>query len=200
MKPSVIAFGPVEVIHDAVVHSLLTEHFGLATVVDLDSARGRFFHELGELGLTIDQERGEQMARSLGIEFIDAAHSAKMIQVLGVKPSPEKDAAPATAQHFTSGVVDPLTLTATDRRPVVSPAAIEQRAVQRDLRDGERSMARTVAAFNALTGGSLSERDGWIFMVALKAAHATAGGHQLDDYTDGAAYFALAGECAERAA
>ena len=120
-----------------------------------------------------------------------------------------KDAEPNAVLHFTSGETE--FLTDPERRWAILPspaetilrnaaAAIEQRAAQRDLQDGERSMARTVAAFNALTGGSLSERDGWLFMAVLKAARATAGAHQLDDYTDGAAYFALAGECAERAA
>jgi hypothetical protein len=72
---------------------------------------------------------------------------------------------------------------------------IEARAAQRDQAQGERSMARTVAAFNALTGHQLSERDGWMFMVALKAARAccTPTG-QPDDYEDLAAYGALAGE------
>ena len=73
---------------------------------------------------------------------------------------------------------------------------ISQRAATRDL-PAERSMVRTVSAFNALTGHHLTERDGWLFMVALKAARATAGNHNADDYVDGAAYFALAGECAE---
>ena len=74
---------------------------------------------------------------------------------------------------------------------------ISDRAATRDL-PAERSMARTVAAFNALTGHALTERDGWLFMVALKAARATAGSHNPDDYTDGAAYFALAGESAQK--
>lgn len=77
--------------------------------------------------------------------------------------------------------------------------AIEDRAAARDVQ-AERSMARTVAAFNALTGHSVNERDGWLFMAVLKAARATAGAHNGDDYTDGAAYFALAGECAAKAA
>lgn len=76
-------------------------------------------------------------------------------------------------------------------------ATVAQRGTERDQADGERSMRRTVLAFNALTGRDLSEVEGWLFMVALKAARATAGGHKLDDYLDGAAYFALAGECAE---
>lgn len=72
---------------------------------------------------------------------------------------------------------------------------IEDRASQRDQDGGERSMARCVAAFNALTGHQLSERDGWLFMVQLKAARATTTATGLaDDYQDGAAYFALAGE------
>lgn len=79
---------------------------------------------------------------------------------------------------------------------------IGDRAASRDQPDGERSMARTVAAFNALTGHQLTERDGWLFMVTLKAARAaTIGGrHNADDYVDGAAYMALAGESAEREA
>lgn len=75
-------------------------------------------------------------------------------------------------------------------------ATIGNRAAERDTPQ-ERSMRRTVEAFNALTGHKLTERDGWLFMVVLKAARATAGRHKLDDYLDGAAYMALAGECAE---
>jgi len=53
-----------------------------------------------------------------------------------------------------------------------------------------------------MTGHRLSEHDGWLFMVALKAARAaTPGGrHNADDYVDMRAYAALTGECAERAA
>lgn len=72
---------------------------------------------------------------------------------------------------------------------------IEDRATMRDQPQGERSMARTVGAFNALTGHDLSERDGWLFMVALKAARACATSTGVaDDYEDLAAYAALAGE------
>lgn len=77
---------------------------------------------------------------------------------------------------------------------------IGDRAASRDLPDGERSMARTVAAFNAFTGRQLSERDGWLFMCCLKAAwEATPGGrHNPDDCVDLSAYAALMGECAGR--
>jgi hypothetical protein len=63
------------------------------------------------------------------------------------------------------------------------------------LRDSgkERSMARTVAAFNAVTGQSLTETQGWIFMAVLKLAR-EGSGHDPDNFVDGAAYMALAGE------
>ena len=74
---------------------------------------------------------------------------------------------------------------------------ISARGKERDQPTGERSMLRTVEAFNALTGASLTEREGWLFMVILKAARSCQGRHNLDDYVDGAAYFMLAGECAD---
>ena len=73
------------------------------------------------------------------------------------------------------------------------------RAAARDQPGGERSMRRTVDAFNALTGNKLSERDGWMFMVALKMARAcTTPTGLADDYEDLAAYAGLAGECASQ--
>lgn len=72
---------------------------------------------------------------------------------------------------------------------------IEQRAKERDL-PCERSMERTVEAFNALTGHDLTETEGWLFMALLKIARATAGSFQQDDLKDCAAYAALALESA----
>lgn len=58
-------------------------------------------------------------------------------------------------------------------------------------------MARAVAAFNGLTGHELTEEQGWAFMAVLKLARAQNGrAVNRDDYVDGAAYIALAGECA----
>lgn len=70
-----------------------------------------------------------------------------------------------------------------------------QRAHERDRPNGERSMARTVAAFNALTGHRLTEVEGWRFMELLKIAR----GDGADEFVDGCAYAALAGEAAARA-
>lgn len=74
---------------------------------------------------------------------------------------------------------------------------IVNRAVERDKEGGERSMDACVKAFNALTGHTLTEEQGNIFMVVLKAARSQGGAFKLDDYVDGASYFALAGEAAK---
>lgn len=67
-----------------------------------------------------------------------------------------------------------------------------QRGKTRDT-GRERSMARTVRAFNALTGQDMTETQGWIFMAVLKLAREQSG-HDPDNFVDGAAYMALAGE------
>ena len=60
-------------------------------------------------------------------------------------------------------------------------------------------MARAVAAFNGLVGGDtrLTEVEGWLFMVCLKMARATAGKVNPDDFVDGSGYMGLAGEAAQ---
>ena len=73
-------------------------------------------------------------------------------------------------------------------------ATIDLRAAQRDM-PSERSMKRTVEAFNALVGQTLTETQGWLFMVLLKLSRAQAGSFHLDDWLDAAAYTALALEC-----
>ena len=70
---------------------------------------------------------------------------------------------------------------------------LQARAAFRD-NFAERSMERTVATFNALTGRGLQEIDGWVFMCCLKLARSQNGVPKLDDFVDLAAYAALAGE------
>lgn len=72
---------------------------------------------------------------------------------------------------------------------------IELRGKQRDSDAGERSMARTVAAFNAVYGASLTETQGWHFMELLKMARSSQGAYVADDFDDKVAYAALAAEC-----
>lgn len=78
--------------------------------------------------------------------------------------------------------------------------ALEDRAASRDCREsGERSMEKTVKLFNELTGCSLSEEQGWMFMVMLKIVRSAQGEFRADDYTDLSAYGALMGEAANKA-
>lgn len=83
---------------------------------------------------------------------------------------------------------------------------MKDRAAQRDLTNvstnspsGERSMAATIKAFNALTGHNLTEENGWEFMILLKLVRGRQGDFRADDYVDAAAYSALLGECASTA-
>ena len=58
-------------------------------------------------------------------------------------------------------------------------------------------MAKTVAVFNTVTGHSISEADGWLFMAALKQVRLFSNrekAHQ-DSVEDLVAYSALLGEC-----
>lgn len=79
---------------------------------------------------------------------------------------------------------------------------MKDRAAQRDVNPshtgspGERSMAATVKAFNALTGLELTEANGWEFMILLKLVRGRQGAFREDDYVDAAAYAGLLGECA----
>tara|TARA_B100000678_G_scaffold268886_1_gene255542 strand:- start:3263 stop:3547 length:285 start_codon:yes stop_codon:yes gene_type:complete len=75
---------------------------------------------------------------------------------------------------------------------------MQDRASTYDTPDGERSISATVRAFEAVTGLSLTEEQGWIFMLLLKVARCQQGDFRADNYEDGAAYFGLAGEAASQ--
>ena len=83
---------------------------------------------------------------------------------------------------------------------ILQNAAAEMldRAASRDTPKGERSMGRCVKAFNAMFGTELTETQGWQFMELLKMARSVGGAFRLDDFTDGVAYAALAGESEAR--
>lgn len=71
------------------------------------------------------------------------------------------------------------------------------RSYDRSGVEAERSMPKIVAMFNALTGHELTPEQGWKFMCCLKLARSEQGEYREDNYLDGAAYMALAGEEAE---
>ena len=80
-------------------------------------------------------------------------------------------------------------------------ALLAERGAQYDAQDGatragrERSMARVVGAFNALHGTSLTEAQGWSFMLCLKLVRLfCAPGFHRDSAEDATAYAALLAE------
>ncbi len=83
---------------------------------------------------------------------------------------------------------------------------MEERAAQYDQPGGERNMARTVMAFNAITGHELSEAEGWLLLQCLKDVRQwSAPGFHRDSAEDGVAYAALkaealAAQCGESSA
>ena len=73
---------------------------------------------------------------------------------------------------------------------------MRDRAATYDKPGGERSMAKTVAAFNAITGHTLSTADGWLLLQVLKQVRAftnPAAPHR-DSLEDSIAYGALLAE------
>lgn len=122
-------------------------------------------------------------------------------RITPIKPAKTATAAPATAAEAqTTAQPYPVTVLSDAARTIL------QRGVERDTggadQPQERSMAATVAAFNAIEGTNLTERQGWAFMQTLKLVRAanTArnGRFNPDDYQDGAAYAALGAEAASK--
>ena len=73
--------------------------------------------------------------------------------------------------------------------------AMKDRASVRDQPSGERSAARAASILTAWTGRDWFEDDVWRCLMAVKMARETQGKLHTDDIVDGAAYFALLGEC-----
>lgn len=72
---------------------------------------------------------------------------------------------------------------------------MRDRAATYDKPEGERSMTRVVAAFNAIHGTDLTVEQGWSFMAVLKHVRLfTRPGYDADSCEDMAAYIALMGE------
>jgi len=80
---------------------------------------------------------------------------------------------------------------------ILSQAQFEMadRSKTYDKPEGERSMAATTQAFSAITGIHMTEQQGWLFMATLKMVRSQQGQHRPDNFVDGSAYMALAGEC-----
>jgi hypothetical protein len=72
---------------------------------------------------------------------------------------------------------------------------MHDRAATYDKPEGERSMGRAVQAFNAITGHSLSESEGWLLLQVLKDVRLfTRSDYHADSAEDCIAYAALKAE------
>lgn len=72
---------------------------------------------------------------------------------------------------------------------------MRDRAATYDKLEGERSMTKTIAAFNAITGRDLRESEGWLLMTLLKMVRSeTRTTPHTDSVEDLIAYGALFGE------
>lgn len=87
-------------------------------------------------------------------------------------------------------------------RPIDALSLLDQaaghmrdRAATYDQAGGERSMGRTVDAFNAITGRDLTEAEGWLLLQLLKDVRLfTRPGYHADSAEDCIAYAALKAE------
>ncbi len=81
-----------------------------------------------------------------------------------------------------------------------SAGLLDQRGKDYDQPEGERSMARTVAAFNAITGRDLTESEGWLLMLLLKNVRQwqTPDKFHQDSAEDAVSYAALLAESLAR--
>ncbi|XID91052.1 DUF6378 domain-containing protein [Paenibacillaceae bacterium WGS1546] len=75
------------------------------------------------------------------------------------------------------------------------------RAKTYDDAGGERSMGKVAGIIRTLYAqqlarGEFTEEMAWGAQVVLKLVRTSQGGYRADNYEDGAAYFALMGECA----
>lgn len=77
---------------------------------------------------------------------------------------------------------------------------MQERGKQYDQPGGERSMGKTIAAFNAITGRDLSEPEGWMLMGLLKTVRQYSGDYHQDSAEDKIAYAALEAESLEASA
>jgi len=77
---------------------------------------------------------------------------------------------------------------------------LEQRGKDYDKKEGERSMGKTVNAFNEITGRDLTESEGWLLMSLLKRVRQWSNPENFhaDSAEDAVAYSALEAEALYR--
>jgi len=81
----------------------------------------------------------------------------------------------------------------------LSKSTMEERGKTYDSEDGERSMGKTINAFNEITGRDLKESEGWLLMLLLKQVRQySIEEYHADSALDSVAYSALLAEALEK--
>lgn len=76
-----------------------------------------------------------------------------------------------------------------------SKSTMEERGEVYDSKDGERSMEKTINAFNNVTGKNLTTSHGWLIMLLLKQVRQESSeNYHEDSALDSVAYSALLAE------
>lgn len=130
-------------------------------------------------------DAGVFMANDLGAAPVRVEPFEIEYMARGPKPADPKRTAPLDAVHFLDAAAGHM----------------GARASTYDSPQGERSMARTVAVFNAHHGTNLTEAQGWHFMQVLKDVRLfQRGAFHQDSAEDGVAYASLKAEAKAREA
>lgn len=121
------------------------------------------------------------------IEWFSSSIAVEMAKMLAVQPTaPQPD-----CQGFPAPTANALLQKAAEH--------MAQRAATYDKPEGERSMGRAVQAFNAITGHTLSEPEGWLLLQVLKDVRLfQRAGYHADSAEDCIAYAALKAEAKAR--
>lgn len=114
-----------------------------------------------------------------------------------------------TSNDFVELIEDvPAAPAAPAPKPASAPELLQRaaqhmadRAATYDQPEGERSMGKTVAAFNAVTGRNLTEAEGWLLLDILKQVRLFQHpGYHADSAEDHIAYAALMAEAKSKEA
>lgn len=138
-------------------------------------------------------ENGRYVCKSCGLswENYGVAASCCAKEATAAQPGEFIEADVAPSVTYADTVPEPLAAELLGR----AARHMHDRAATYDKPEGERSMARAIPAFNAITGRDLSESEGWLLMTLLKAVRGfTREQYHADSFEDLIAYGALMAE------
>ena len=123
--------------------------------------------------------------QTTGAWQVGLEHSHDLVELIEDVPAPAPADKPASAPELLQRAAQHMA----------------DRAATYDQPEGERSMGKTVAAFNAVTGRNLTEAEGWLLLDILKQVRLfQRPGYHADSAEDHIAYAALMAEAKSKEA